>query len=225
MSHRCDGPGGPKSGGDTEGTRSHFRGQRTGSGAYLGDGHGALLQHQTRDSQIGYPARHPRAARHRTSGTLGRIPPALRSTGTARSRGSTTGCSHLRHIRHGLTVPRLDFPADGPADLLAGGPPGCRQLRQRQPGPGRRPSRRWLQSPNQEGDCRYHHARYAPGPRCLATPLAQRRLAGASAGVLVRADRWPGSTATGPGPAGWPGSPGPAGWPGSPGPAGWLGSR
>jgi hypothetical protein len=49
------------------------------------DEHGALLQHQARDSQIGYPARHPRAARRRTSGTLGRIGPAQCSTGTARS--------------------------------------------------------------------------------------------------------------------------------------------
>ena len=29
-------------------------------------------------------------------------------------------CADLRHIRDGLMVSRLDFPADGPADLLAG---------------------------------------------------------------------------------------------------------
>jgi hypothetical protein len=75
------------------------------------------------------------------------IAPARCSTGTARSRGGTTRCAHLRYIRDGLMASRLDFPADGPAGLLAGGPPGCRQLRQRRPGPGRRPSRRWLQSP------------------------------------------------------------------------------
>jgi hypothetical protein len=93
-------------------------GQLSGSGAISRDGHGALLQHQARDSQIGYPARHPRAARHRTCGTSDRIEPALCSTGTTRSRGGTTRCAHLRHIRDGLIVPRLDFPADDPADLL-----------------------------------------------------------------------------------------------------------
>jgi hypothetical protein len=84
-------------------------------------GHSAL----SRNMSGSVDARHPRTARHRTSGTSGRIPPAQRSTGTARSRDGTTRCAHLRHIKDGLMVSPLDFPADGPADLLAGAHPGA----------------------------------------------------------------------------------------------------
>jgi hypothetical protein len=126
-----------------------------GSGSYLGDGHGALLQHQARDSQIGYPARHPRAARHRTSGTLGRLGPALCSIGTARSRGGTTRCAHLRHIRGRFDALPAGFPgrcpgdgpAGGPADLLAGAHPGAAS-----PATG---------SPDRDGGHRYGQTRLA----------------------------------------------------------------
>ena len=92
----------------------------------------------------GRPAAHgPR--RRRTYGTLGRIEPALCSIGTARSRGGTARCAHFRHIKDGLMVSRVDSrpTARRPASWRS---TGCRQLRQRQLGPGRRPTRQWLQA-------------------------------------------------------------------------------